>query len=204
MIFIPEEIPTATSFEIRKGFDPTYLTQADKDKIQELEKIRAEFYAQLNNIPSKSIRYQTEEQLNTLKYYLFETYEFMALATTRTVLPINPSFKSVLSVKTTNFQMRENNEVSTTAEIIFSRYAYAFGVLFSIKQARDELSSCIGNKEGLSTRLEQIMFTVEDVAIRIAKLYSMRDELWVGLLETNLPYGSIPELNYQILEAFYL
>jgi len=50
--------------------------------------------------------------------------------------------------------MRENNEVSTTAEIIFSRYAYAFGVLFSIKQARDELSSCIGNKEGLSTRLE--------------------------------------------------
>jgi len=48
------------------------------------------------------------------------------------------------------------------------------------------------------------MFTVEDVAIRIAKLYSMRDELWVGLLETNLPYGSIPELNYQILEAFYL
>lgn len=48
------------------------------------------------------------------------------------------------------------------------------------------------------------MFTIEDVAIRMAKLYYIRDEVWAGLEKTSVNYETVLELNYEILEAIYM
>lgn len=145
---------------------------------------------------------QTES--NNLKSYLFNTFDLMEVLCTKGSGSMKSSYHSAFSNGVENFQMVENNDACTSAEIIFSRYCYAFGLLRSLEGAYKELITCKGNFAELSKRVKLMLVTVEDAAVRMAKLFYLKDIVWSGLESSIAKYAGVAEFNYFLLEGVYL
>lgn len=209
MIFIPTELPTSTNSNFLNAFNRANAPQSAISKAQLINTRRVDFYNKFNFLISAKKRLQTEETLQQMKAYLYETYNIMSLLNKHGAYSMNPVYISALSTKVKNFEMPQNAEICSTAEIIFSRYTYCFGILAMLGEVYEEINQ-IGTGNGgardepLLQRIELILKHLEDGSVRLAKLWYIRDVLWVGL--ENLPgnYHCVLELNYSLVEAFYL
>ncbi len=204
MIYIPNHLPQIEDIQIDKPNQSSGLAR--------LLDLRASFYSKL--VASALRAPMSSKHLQSSKFYLYETYNLMILLTE----PDQSQWQGVQ--KTASFRYRSSfndcslefsaaaPDLQSTAEIIFSRYAYTMGVLKSMQSTIDDIDHSLGNWEALASRIGGVAEAVEDVAVRIAKIYSFRDYLWAPIDKAEKMekdrFKNFPEFDYHFLESFYL
>lgn len=205
MLIIPKDLPYTKDFHtIFQAFNPNQTSKEDQQTIAHLNEERRKFYNFFTQMNTNFYREITAKESNNLKSYLFNTFDLMEILCTKASNSMQVSYHSAFSNGVEDFQMAENTDACASAEIIFSRYTYAFGLLRSLEGAYKELHACKGNFEELSKRVKLMLTTVEDAAVRMAKLFYLKDIIWSGLEGCIGKYSGVAEFNYFILEAVYL
>lgn len=205
MLIIPKDLPYTSDFHsIFQAFDTNQISKEDQQTIAHLNEERRKFYTFFSQMNTKFYREITVKESNNLKSYLFNTFDLMEVLCTKASRPMPTSYHSSFSNGVTDFKMNEDNDTHASAEIIFSRYCYAFGLLRSLEGAYKELIQCKGNFAELSKRVKLMLTTVEDAAVRMAKLFYLKDVVWSGLEKSISKYSGVAEFNYFLLEGVYL
>lgn len=205
MLLFPKSLPHTTDFEaVSKAFQSSLISDNDEAIVTNLNEQRRKFYLFFLHMNPSIYREITDEQSSNLKSYLYNTYDLMEVLCTKGSGTMHAHFESCLSNGTRQFKMEESTEACASAEIIFSRYCYAFGLLKSVQGAYSELEGFKGNFEQLSKRIKYILKTLEDATVRMAKLFYLKDIVWSGLESCISNYRGVAEFNYFLLEAIYL
>ena len=150
---------------------------------------------------------QEDEHFNKHLSYLATTYNIMELLSSdKPATHWAPAYFSCLAVGHPTFQVRPDNEIASTIEIIMSRYAYAFGRLHHARDVHLSIEHfCVPGKfEQLSGAVKKVLEVVEDVCVRFAKFFYARDIIWSSIEAVAEKYEGFPELNYHLLEAYYM
>lgn len=209
MLFIPTTLPTSTTSNFQNSFDRTKTPEITISKASLISTRRNDFYGKFNQLISSKKKLLGDSTLQQMKAYLYETYNIMSLLHNQGDYSMNPVYISALSPNVKQFEMSLNGEICSTAEIVFSRYTYCFGILAMLGEIYQEISEiCTGNgvarDEPLIQRIEIVLKYLEDGAVRMAKLWYIRDVLWVGFEHLPPNFASVLEFNYSLVEAFYL
>lgn len=210
MLLFPESICQGTCNTLQHCFERDPTKQINPvEQARNLQNQRKKFYDQCLQTPIFQHEIDYTNWRATHLTYLNTTYDIMELLDQKAEAstPWRPSYFSGLSVVHPTFQVKHgSNELSSTIEILMSRYSYALGSLKGIKRTFLGIEGYCkpGQFEGLSNSIKRVIDCLEDVSAKFGKLFYARDLIWTPLAQEKDLYSTIPELNYYLIEGFYL
>ena len=209
MLFNPPSLPTSSSYKIIGNINTNKVNTNIISKVTSTESLRYQFWTQLTELMNSSKKLQNERFWIEKKAYLYETLnlleQFSEYGNIYCGLKYWSVFGNDLGHSPCHIVFEGSGECVATAELIMSRYAYAFALLACQQDRYNQFAVYKNNPAAIIDKTSEIISDVEDAALRMAKFNFSKKQIWAGLdNETLLKYKGFVELNYLLVEPTYL